>query len=178
MRKIENYESVKENQGGEFEKLPAGGYVCKITASKDVPDKEYLDLEFDISDGKYQGWFADTYQRAGFWGGRFIRSYKEKAAGFFKGFTTAIEESNPKYKWNWDEGTLVNKYIGLVLGYEEYMSNSGEVKERIYVAQNRSVEAIRKGDFKVPELKKLKAETATPRYQAVASANEDDGLPF
>ena len=179
MRKIENYDSVKENQGGEFEKLPAGGYVCKITACENVEDNEYLKLEFDIAEGKYQGWFAELYQRAAFWGGKLIRSYKEKAAGFFKGFTTAVEESNPKYKWSWDEGTLINKYIGLVLAYEEYTSNSGEVKERIYVAQTRSVEAIRKGDFKVPELKRLKATSAvTTNYTPVASTSEDDGLPF
>jgi len=181
MRKIENYDSVKENQGGEYEKLPAGGYVCKITASKDVTEKEYLELELDIAEGPYQGWFSELYQRAKFWGGKLIRSYKETAAGFFKGFTTAVEESNAKYKWNWNESTLVSKFIGIVFGYEEYMSNSGEVKERIYVAQTRSVDAIRKGDFKVPELKKLENKKA-PSYAAPAARyeaiTEDDGLPF
>lgn len=177
MRKIDNFDNVTEQQGGDFERLPTGGHICKITLVEDVPEKEYLKFEFDIAEGKYQGWFAETYQRAGFWGGKFIRSYKKKAAGFFKGFVTAVEESNPKYKWAWEEQTLNGKMIGLVLGSEEYVSNSGEVKERLYVAQNRSVDAIRKGDYKVPELKKLKAD-ALPRNEVSGFTEADEPLPF
>ena len=39
MKKI-NWKNVEEAK--EFEKLPAGGYICGITAVEDVPEKEYL----------------------------------------------------------------------------------------------------------------------------------------
>jgi hypothetical protein len=180
MRKINDFENVTEQQGGEFEKLPVGGYICKITYVEDVPEKEYIKIEFDIADGKYSGWFAETYQRANFWGGKFIRSYKEKAAGFFKGFTTAVEQSNLGYKWAWDEQTLVGKFIGIVLALEEYVGNDGTVKERLYVAQNRSVDAIKKGDYKVPELKALKPEDRPRLAPADRELTEvsDDDCPF
>lgn len=158
MKEIPGFAEIKENQGGEFERLPAGGYVCVITAVEDVPEKEYLKIEFDIAEGEYKGCFADTYQRAGFWGGRFIRSYKESAAGFFKGFTSAIENSNEGFRWTWDETALIKKKIGLVLGYEEFINKDGEIKERLTVVQNRSVASILSGDFKVPALKTLKPE--------------------
>jgi hypothetical protein len=165
MKKVNDYESVVANEGGSFDRLPADGYVCKITRVEDFPDKEYLKIEFDIAVGKHKDWFFDIYQRADFWGGNFIRSYKESAVGFFKGFITAIENSNKGYVWAWAEQSLVGKTIGLVLGYEEYETKDKKVKERIYVAQNRSVDAIRNGDFVVPELKKIQ-QTAKPAPKA------------
>jgi hypothetical protein len=165
MRKIDNFENVTENQGGEFEKLPAGGYVCMIKSVVNVPEKEYLKIEFDIIDGQYRGWYTNIFKRTGDWYGNFVRSYKESALGFFKGFITAIEQSNPGYKWGWDEQTLVKKKIGLVLAYEEYLNKRNELKERIYVAQNRSIDAIRSGDFIVPEVKKPNPANSAQRGQ-------------
>lgn len=177
MKEISNFADVPENQGGEYER-PIGGFICKITAVEDKQDKEYLQIEFDVAAGKFKGYFADTYQRAGFWAGKLIRSYKDTAAGFFKGFTSAVEQSNTGYKWAWDERTLVNKLVGLVLAEEEYMNNAGEIKTRLYVAQTRSVDAIKTGDFKVPTLKKFKGDTAavaTTRFEDVPDTGE---VPF
>lgn len=183
MRKINDFENVQENSGGDFEKLPAGGYICKIKSVSDVPEKEYLKIEFDIADGKYKNWYADINKRTSKWYGNFIRSYKESATGFFKGFITAIEESNPGYKWNWQEQTLVGKWVGLVIAYEEYLNNDGDVRQRTYVAQNRSGQKIKAGDFTVPELKKLKQATksspsARPGFDAMDMKEIDEDMPF
>lgn len=171
MREIEGFDQLAENQGGEFEQLPADGYICVISSVEDVADKEYLKIEFDIAEGKYKGWFANMYSRAGFWGGRFIRSYKEKAASFFKGFTTAVESSNAGYKWAWNEQSLVGKKIGLVLAHEEYHGNDGRIKIRPYVVQNRSVDAITKGDFRIPSLKPLEGNAQQPSTASQPDAN-------
>ena len=60
------------------------------------------------------------YNSQNFWGGNFFRSYKESTIGFFKGFITAIEKSNPAYRWDWNEQGLKGKLIGIVLQEEEY----------------------------------------------------------
>ena len=73
----------------------------------------------------------------------------------FKGFITAIEKSNKNYKWNFDEKSLVKKYIGLVIADEEYINQKGAKRVRNYVASVRSVEAIEKGDFTIPALKEV-----------------------
>ncbi|MEG1152823.1 MAG: hypothetical protein RSD67_08160, partial [Oscillospiraceae bacterium] len=83
----------------------------------------------------------------------FIKSYKEKALPFFKGMITAVDKSNKNFKWNNDETQLLKKYIGLVLGEEEYINAKGEVKVRLKVDSVHSVEAIKNGDFKVPDKK-------------------------
>ena len=43
-----NLENVQE--AGSFEKLPAGGYICKYVNVEDIEKKEYLYMEFDIAE--------------------------------------------------------------------------------------------------------------------------------
>lgn len=144
-------------QDGEQSRLPNGGYICKITATEDVPDKEYIKIEFDIAAGEFKGYFADLYTRANFWGGRFVRSYKDTAQKFFNGFLTAVEKSNPGYQFDWNAKSLIGKSIGIVLGEEEYVTNAAEVKVHQVVTQVRDTDVIRSGSFKVPDLKPLDA---------------------
>ena len=95
----------------------------------------------------------------------------------FKRFCSAVSKSNGNYvfdaKTNADEQTLVGKKIGLVFGEEEYYSNSGEKKTRLYVAREYTLEDITAGKFKVPETKKLKEEDNS----FVAPPATDD-IPF
>ena len=83
------------------------------------------------------------------------------------------------------------KYIGIILGEEEYRAKDGSVKTRLSVVNTRSVQSIREGDFKVPELRKLKAPASSGFSDGFASEpstfspagftdlSADDGeLPF
>lgn len=159
MRRI-NWDEVKE--ADEFDNPTPGAYIAVICSVEDNDEKEYLKIEWDYSEGAYKGANAETFQRAGFWPTTLYRSYKPTAEGFFKTFKTALENSNPGY--HFDEFNLrdmVGRRVGVVLGEEEYTKNTGEVKTRLYVYQTRSIQAIQKGDFKVPELKRL-AENRKP----------------
>lgn len=170
-----NWSSVEAAEN--FKRIEAGGYICGITSVEDFPQKEYLKLEFDIIEGEHKGYYRDLYTRRGFWGGSFIRSYKENALGFFKKFLNAVEASNPNYKFNNDERTLRGKVVGLVLGYEEYVSNSGEVKERIYVSDIVSTADIQGHNFVTPKLKKLAGQSDdTLDFEPID--DDDDDLPW
>lgn len=163
---------------GEYDKPVPGGYVCRITKATDVPDKEYLALEYDIAEGPLKDYFKGLHDAMGFWGGRFIRSYKVNALGFFKAFTESVEASNSGYRWNDNEATLTNKLIGLVLGEEEYTGNDGTVKTRLYVANMVPIERIRLGKYKVPSLKKLAQEKGIDAAARNLKPTEDETLPF
>ena len=167
-----NWNEVEEAK--EFPKVEPGGYVCGITAVEDLPDKEYLRIEYDIAEGEHRNYYRELYMSKGFWGASFIKSYKETARPFFKAFKTAVENSNPGYVFNNDEKTLVRKYVGLVLAKEEYKANDGTVKERLYVDQIHSIDKIRKGEYTVPELKKLKEE---PKAAAGFDLSDFEPLP-
>ena len=162
-----------------------GGYAARITKVTDVEEKEYLLIEWEFADGEFKGANKETFDAFGFWPMAFVCSYKEKALRFFKGFKTAVECSNPKFVFNNDPQSLVGKFVGVVLGEEEYVSNKGEVKKRLYVAEKRSGKAIRDGDFTIPDLKKLDPAKATNAsgYSAPAQnypvlEDDDAELPF
>ena len=123
---LSNVEEAKD-----FERVTPGGYVCGITNVKDVPAQEYLLIEYDIAEGNLKNYYRQLYEKKDFWGGKFVKSYKEKALPFFKGFITAVENSNNGYKCNYDETTLKRKLIGLVFAEEEYKKNDGTIGKRL-----------------------------------------------
>lgn len=159
MKKINDWENIKESS--DFKRLEAGAYICAIKAVEDVPEKEYLKIYFDIVKGDEKGYFQKLYdadtRKEKKWpiAGTLIRSYKDSALSMFKGFITAIEKSNKNYKWDFNEKSLVKKYIGLIIADEEYLNQKGQKRVRNYVASVRSLEAIEKGDFTIPALKEL-----------------------
>lgn len=182
-----NLENVQE--AGSFERLPAGGYVCKYTKVEDMPDKEYLYMEYDIVHGEYKYYYKQLEQSLQFWGGRVYRSYKEKALPMFKRMCSAVAKSNPGFifdggKQNSDERTLVGKYVGLILGEEEYIGNDGSTKTRLYVYAECDINDIKAGKFKVPELKKLKESSNNNTQSSVSDGfmnipdGTDEEIPF
>ena len=156
MKPIQEYELV--NEAGEYKRLPAGIYGVVITNVVDVPQSEYLEVYCDITKGEYANYFKTLVANGMKDTSRSSRSYKTNALPFFKGFITAVEKSNPNYKWNWDEKTLIGKNVIAVFGEEEYKDNDGNVKVSTKVVEFRSLEAYQKGLIKVPEFKKLPVE--------------------
>lgn len=181
------YSDAEARGDGGFERLPAGGYVCKITAVEDVTEKDYLSIVFDIAEGDRKGFYSDEWGQNHPYAHRFILSYKESALGMFKGRLKAIDESNctefvKEAVAGLKEQQLVGKLVGLVIGYEEYASDRGDTRTRTYVKSVLSVDKIRSGDFKVPELKRLEG-AAAPAItehagEAPAGFSWGDDVPF
>lgn len=184
MKQINNFENVQATTG-EFNKLPAGGYICRITLADDFPfdastnKGDYLKIEYDIAVGDFKNYYKELFDKFGnFWGGTFFRSYKEKALGMFKHFIECVEKSNAGFVWSWDEKTLMGKVIGLVLAEEEYEKSDGSVGVRLYVKEVKTVQEIKDGNFKIPELKVLKNIPSAPANNGFTEVDSSDDLPF
>ncbi len=166
----------------DFPRVKPGGYIVRIAKVEDDEDKECLWIYYDFVEGELKGYYAQLYKAKNFWGGKFVRSYKESALPFFKGFKTAVEESNPGYSFKNNPQSLVKKYVGIVIGEEEYWNRDGEKKVRTYVANTLSGKRIRSGDFKVPELKKVKDDDSLyndlKNKVADVFADTDEDVPF
>ena len=182
MKRIENYENVQASSG-DFARPTAGGYICKIIDVEDVPMNaqgkgDYLRIEYDIAGGDFAGSYKEPFDKwGGNWNASFIRSYKEKALGMLKHFTNCIEQSNAGYAWDWNEKGLIGKFVGLVLGEEEYKNSAGEIKTKLTVNQVKTVEDIKNGNFKIPAPKKLAVENQTNAFDGFTPVETDD-LPF
>ena len=187
MEKIKGYEEAKAITG-EFEKLEAGGYICKIVSAKEEKSKSgkrMLVIALDIEEGDKKGFFKNRFsENIGpdkKWpaGGIYRQMLEgEKALGFLKGLMTSLEASNEGFKWDWDEKKLKNLKCGAIFGEEEYERMDGSIGTSTKVKFIRTVKAIKDGNFKVPELKKL-PKKGEAFEDFLNSVNEDnDDLPF
>lgn len=174
MKPIEGWDLI--NEAGEFKRLPAGIYGVRITNVVDVAANEYFEVYCDITKGEYANYFKTMVDAGLKDGSKSIRSYKTNALPFFKAFITAIEKSNPGYKWDWDESKLIGKGVIAVFGEEEYEDKEGNVRIGTKLVEFRSVEALKEGRIKVPELKKLPPKPVEP--ENLAPVISDDELPF
>lgn len=155
MKQIENFENIEELSSG----LEKGIYVLQIRKVKDIVEKQYLEVKFDIFDGPNKGYFArlsnenyDNWSNIGI----YRASYKETATKFFKNFITSVQKSNQNYIWNWDENTLVGRLFVGVFDEEEYVNKDGDISTIVKLQSVRSLESMRNGEIKLPGLKKLK----------------------
>lgn len=177
MKEIKGYELV--NEAGEFKRLPAGIYGVKITNVVDNPEKEYLEVYCDITKGEYANYFKTLVDSGMKDTSRTFRSYKSNALPFFKAFITAVEKTNPGYKWDWDEKKLIGKNVIAVFGEEEYEDEEGEIKVSTKIQEFRSLQAYQEGKITVPPLKKLNK----PEKEVISESSsellvEDEDLPF
>lgn len=157
--------------------LPVGNYVVRVQNVYDVPEKEYIRVEFDIVEGKFEGYFSNLFKNLGVWSNQGVKyaSYKETATKFFRQFVTALEKSNKGYVWDWDESKWKGKLFVAVYGEEEYIDKNGDVKTSVKLRECRSIEALKNGEIKTPQLKKLATKPQAPVTDY--TVNNDD-LPF
>lgn len=190
MRPSKAYEKAQPYM--EREKLPIGGYILKILDAKEV---EYswgnvLQISFDIAEGEHKGFFKDDYnsqtQEDKKWRGTYRISVPqddgsdkdEWKARRMKTEMHAIEDSNPGYHFDWDEGKLKNKIVGAVFRNEEWEFD-GRTGWRTACAGFKAVDTIRSGKFKIPDDKPLK-----PKAQSGGQIPEgfteidDSDIPF
>ena len=190
-------------------KLPLGAYVCQVKQCR-VQDNDYgsqLAVLFDVCDGEYKGFFAADFsanpQQDKKWKG-VLRVWLPKDDGsekdeftksILKGMTTAFENSNPGYKWDWQEKSLEGKRVGILFRNEEWEYN-GSTGWAVRPFRAISVESVTEGRFTIPKDKPLvkkceiNYQTASAAYQTPVStyaptANaggyvqvEDEELPF
>lgn len=173
---------------GDFKTLPAGGYKCiikKVVCQKTENNKEYLVIEFDIADGEYKDFyqekFANDMRPEPKWSGVwtvFTEGYNPGTTNpKFKGLITSVEASNSNFKFNFDEKTLENKKVGLVFREEEFL---GVLDGQVHTAVKPffAVSYDKAEEAKIPNKKQLSDNQLDQAFDSVASAADNDDLPF
>lgn len=163
------YNEVEER--GNFEKLPADGYVCKIIKAeltRSKKDNEMLVTCVDICEGKYTGYFlkrfnslrqkddkakwpaaATMYQN--------LYDAENKVNSGLKSLLRSVERSNVNFLVNladFEANTLNGKVVGIIFRDEEW-ERDGKSGVTARAAFPRDAQKIRDGDYQVPSLRKL-----------------------
>lgn len=177
---------------GASEPLPAGGYVAKILNAKveEYSWGEVLVISFDIAEGEYKDFFSKQYKENTRedkkWKGNFRltvpnegNQYFESQKRTFGNAIWAIEESNPSFRWAWDENALKGKMVGVLFRNFEWAmeDRTGWSTEACTFV---SVEDVRTWNFKQPKDKPLKNKTASNATASTFTVLDDsaDDLPF
>lgn len=161
----------------DFERLPAGGYVCKIVAcefgtSKDGQDMIFLNV--DIAEGEFANYFQKRYDRFDKWDFNAVFKRKifgangEDLADSFQQLLEDIESSN-EFQFNdadINECDFVGKICGFIFGDKEYQKKDGTTNISAQITFSIPVKRIREGKFKIPPLKKLMPQAETAKQPA------------
>ena len=192
MKPIKNYDQIKTDS---TRRLPIDAYVCKILGVEQKTGEfgNYIEVSMDIAEGDYTDYFAEEWKNNDredkWWKCTYNLSEvkddgtKEDAgrAKKLKTFTTALEESNPNYRWDWDE----NKWKGLKIGmiFRDQLSWKQEAKgeedpywHNIVPAQATTIECVKTGDFKIQEPKKPKKERPAGNTAGMTTASGINGF--
>lgn len=198
----DEWKNTSEATPGEFTRMPAGGYVCKIVSANFAASKQGNDMlifNVDVAEGDFADYFQSTVKRFNQtnWPNpgvyrQLIFGNDNKISPFFKGLIHMIEQCNPGFvamqNGSIDSASFVGKLCGFVFGDEEYPKRDGSPGIRAAVCTPKTIGDIRDGNFKIPPLKKLDANKAEfARKVSYAPTNdspdvspiyEDDDPPF
>ena len=194
MKVFQGYDKAKEAaQRAGSSRLPKGAYVCKILDVKYEEGKggtnDFLKVQFDITEGEYAGFFKKRYEeddsenkkfkgQTTIWIPADDGSEKDGyTKNTFAKWTTALEESNEGYKWDWDEKKWKDKAIGIVFGETGTVI---EGKEIVYTDTRYpvSVEKVRTGKAGEAKFKSKNGYTGNGSSGSSNSSTDFVNLPL
>lgn len=165
LKRPNDWDNIEPIEYGEREVLELGGHEVIIKNAYEYTGQSgntSLKVEVDIAgNDKQAGFFQRQYDNNMMvdrkWpnGACKYISLKEdeNCIALFKGFTTAVENSNPGYVWNFDEKSLINKKLCGVFALEEYEKQDGTIGTAVKLSQFRSLDKL--SEVKIPRVKLL-----------------------
>lgn len=197
--------TAKENV--QISALPAGAYIGKILGAKidSVTSNgrtwDRLVLQLDVTEGEYANHYQNLYRSQA--GGQYEAKYKgilrlnipvkgdqyeAMNKRLLEGAVWCIEDSNPGFKWAWDETKLKGLAVGFSVRDMDYLIEdasgvrAGTTTEIARLESVRKVKAgevkpVKRRELKEAQKQKLHAQANTAVAQA-AQVEMNDDLPF
>ena len=153
MKKIENWNEIEAKGMDDFKSLPIGAYECVIMDARvnhnEQSGKDTFKVSVDIASGEFKDYFRKMYENDTRidrkWNNNAVRylAFTGDNVAYFKGFLTVVENSNPGYKWDWDETKLKGKKVCGVFQYEEYEKQDGTKGIKVRLNKFRSLDKLK-----------------------------------
>lgn len=162
----ELFEKSEAKEFGDFENLQLGGHelvildareyksdisgntslrICVDTTKNDI-QPEFFEKQYQNNTSEEKTWSSSAT--------RYL-SLKDEQLPYLKGFITAVENSNPGFKFNikgtWEQ--LKNLKIAGQFGLEEYQDSEGKTKTATKLIQFRSLDKLK--EITIPKVKLL-----------------------
>ena len=191
MRPFKDYDKTQTFK--EYETLPKGGYVLSVLGvaiNRWQSGDEYLQISCDIAEGEYAGFYAKRYKEDTREDKKWNCNYNltipkddgSERDGWakrrFKTVMNAFEDSNPGFRWEWNEAALKGKKIGGLFNIRQWEKNDGSVGEATNLAALIDVNKIATGDYKLPKDKLIEPKQESMSDLIANNPFVDDALPF
>lgn len=163
------WETTEAKEFGEVERLELGGHEIVIRDAREytseISRNTSLKICVDIGGndkqkGFFQKQFDENPNSTKKWsnGATKYVSLKDEQIAYLKGTITAIEKSNPSFKFNtkgtWEQ--LKGLKLAGVFGLEEYQKEDGSIGTATKLVQFRSLDKL--SEIKIPKVKLLNGE--------------------
>ena len=163
------WETTEAKEFGEVERLELGGHEVVIRDAREYTSElsgnTSLRICVDIGGndkqkGFFQRQFDENTSASKKWsnGATKYVSLKDEQIAYLKGTITALEKSNPSFKFNtkgtWEQ--LKGLKLAGVFGLEEYEKEDGSIGTATKLVQFRSLDKL--NEIKVPKVKLLNGE--------------------
>ena len=194
MQKPKDYDTAQ--RGGEFRRLPAGGYFCRVIRAEETKSsktkKPMLKVAIDIAGGDFKDFYKESFERK-------RKSNKDATwpcicyivtitkdgdtSGAFKNFVECVRESNKGWEPDWGDGFcngLKGTMLGVVFREEEYLNKDGmlRVSTKPDYGHFVNIDDMAAGNFTVPERKLFEGNSFDDDIpDGFETINEDD-VPF
>lgn len=184
-----DFDNARAYDGNSMPPLSLGGHVCRVHAARVEKTRKGTDqliVEFDVyEDGEFNRYYnrrfeaAKAYRPDAKWPGVFRANLLTRDGatnGYFKGFITALEQSNTGYSCkatNGNEAAMRGRYVGFVFGEREFRASDDSIKTVVEPFYAVSVEKVREG-VPIPAKKVLRDAAPAQGFTPV----DTDDLPF
>lgn len=155
------YSGYEAKKSSGFAQLPpVGAYVAEIQGvrTEESYDKtrDVIILMVEITEGDYKGQYHKVYEeqknsfgdnvkyRGTFKLTPYIDGDEAWVKQRFEGNLWCVEQSNPGYRWDWDETKLKGKKIGINVRKNLYTGRNGD-RETTEIGQLETVDDVKNG---------------------------------
>ena len=183
------WDETEAKEFGEFETLELGGHELIIMDAREYKNQDNGNVSLKVSvdvagndkqAGFFQRQFDNNTNKEKKWsnGATKYMSLKDEQLAYLKGFITALEKSNPNFKFNtkgtWEQ--LKGLKIAGQFGWEEYQDSEGKTKVATKLIQFRSLEKL--AEIPVPKVKLLDGTTmAMEEYEKARQSKTQNNAP-
>lgn len=187
------YEGFEAKKHSNFAQLPVpGAYVAEIQGVRLEPSydntRDMIVLMLEITEGEYAGQYHKVFEEQQNSFGKDVKyrgvlrlkppiaSDEPWVKNRFEGNIFCVQDSNPGYRWDWDEKKLVGKKVGISIRKSLYTGADGSDKETTEIFQLETVNDVRDGKCKIAKPRDSRKKTdKTPSFTEVSGAID---VPF
>ena len=188
-----NFEAKKS--GGYIELPPVGAYVAEIqdVRTSEQFDHTIIELMVEITEGEYKGRYHEVYedQRERFGNATYKGVFKLTApndndedwrVSTFQGNLWCVQESNPGYKWDWDEKKLKGKKVGISVRKRLYTGQDKDGnpvdRETLEIGRFETIADVKAGKVKPMKVKDTRKKNESTSGSDFTDVSKDVEVPF